>query len=209
MSEKAESPGPPQTPIAIFDEFLVAEEWRHLLDYTLGHAEAFAATQVIGANGESRLDQRYRRSKVLFDLGPFHQMFVDRLLTFLPHVVSRIGDPGFGVSQVEVQLTGTNNQEFFRIHTDNDSAEVSGRRLTFVYFFYREPRGFAGGELRIYDTLREDGQARAVGPYRVVYPLQNQIVFFPSGCLHEVLPVGAPSGDFADSRFTVNGWFHQ
>jgi Rps23 Pro-64 3,4-dihydroxylase Tpa1-like proline 4-hydroxylase len=209
MSENIESPGPPQTPIAIFDEFLVAEEWRHLLDYTLRNAEAFASTQVIGANGESRLDQRYRRSKVLFDLGPFHQLFVDRLLAFLPHVVSRLGDPGFGVSQVEVQLTGTNNQEFFRIHTDNDSAEVSGRRLTFVYFFYREPRGFAGGELRIYDTLREDGQARAAGPYRVVYPLQNQVVFFPSGCLHEVLPVGAPSGDFADSRFTVNGWFHQ
>jgi Rps23 Pro-64 3,4-dihydroxylase Tpa1-like proline 4-hydroxylase len=205
----SENTSPPQTPIAIFDEFLVAEEWRHLLDYTLRNAEAFAATQVIGANGESRFDQRYRRSKVLFDLGPFHQLFVDRLLTFLPHVVSRLGDPGFAVSQVEVQLTGTNNQEFFRIHTDNDSAEVSGRRLTFVYFFYREPRGFAGGELRIYDTRHEDGQAKATGPYHVVYPLQNQVVFFPSGCLHEVLPVGAPSGDFADSRFTVNGWFHQ
>lgn len=198
-----------QTPIAIFDEFLVAEEWRHLLDYTLGRTEAFAATQVIGANGESRLDQRYRRSKVLFDLGPYHQLFVDRLLTFLPHVVSSLGDPGFSVSQVEVQLTGTNHQEFFRIHTDNDSSEVSGRRLTFVYFFYREPRGFAGGELRIYDTQRENGQTTAAGPYHVIQPTQNQVVFFPSGCLHEVLPVGAPSGDFADSRFTINGWFHQ
>ncbi len=205
----AENTQPAQTPIAIFDEFLVAAEWRQLLDYTLGHAQAFAATQVIGANGESRLDTRYRRSKVLFDLGPYQQMFVDRLLTFLPHVVSRLGDPGFGVSHVEVQLTGTNHQEFFRIHTDNDSSEVHGRRLTFVYFFYREPRGFAGGELRIYDTQRENGHASAIGPYHVIHPMQNQVVFFPSGCLHEVLPVGAPSGDFSDSRFTVNGWFHQ
>jgi SM-20-related protein len=198
----------PQTPIAVFDEFLVAEEWRNLLDFTLSHAQAFTATQVIAGNGEARLDNRYRRSKAIFDLGPFHHLFVNRLLTFLPHVVSRLGDPGFGVSQMEVQLTGTNNQEFFRMHTDNDSGEVSGRRLTFVYFFYREPRGFDGGELRIFDTHRENGAATAVGPYHVIYPMQNQVVFFNSSCLHEVMPVGCSSGDFADSRFTVNGWFH-
>jgi Rps23 Pro-64 3,4-dihydroxylase Tpa1-like proline 4-hydroxylase len=198
----------PQTPIATFDEFLVAEEWRRLLDFTLGNARAFMSTQVIGTNGESRLDNRYRRSRALFDLGPFHQLFVDRLLTFLPHVVTRLGDPGFAVSQMEVQLTGTNNQEFFKVHTDNDSSEVSGRRITFVYFLYREPRGFDGGELRIYDTRRDQGAAVAAGPFHVVYPQQNQIVFFNSGCLHEVMPVGCPSGDFADSRFTVNGWFH-
>lgn len=198
----------PQTPIAVFDEFLVAEEHRNLLAFTLAHTQTFAATQVIGSNGESRLDDRYRRSRAIFDLGPFHQPFVDRLLTFLPYVVTRLGDPGFGVSQMEVQLTGTNNQEFFRIHTDNDSGEVSGRRITFVYFFYREPRGFDGGELRIYDTYRENGAAVAAGPYHVIYPAQNQIVFFSSSSLHEVMPVGCPSGDFADSRFTVNGWFH-
>jgi SM-20-related protein len=198
----------PQTPIAVFDEFLAAEEWRQLLDFAMSHAQVFASTQVIGSDGGSRLDNRYRRSRALFDLGPFHQLFSDRLLTFLPYVVSRLGDPGFAVSQMEVQLTGTNNQEFFRIHTDNDSGEVSGRRITFVYFFYREPRGFDGGELRIYDTHRDDGAAVVVGPYRVIYPTQNQVVFFNSSCLHEVMPVACPSGDFADSRFTVNGWFH-
>jgi Rps23 Pro-64 3,4-dihydroxylase Tpa1-like proline 4-hydroxylase len=39
--------------------------------------------------------------------------------------------------------------------------------------------------------------------------MQNQIVFFPSETLHEVLPVECPSGEFADSRFTVNGWLHR
>ena len=198
----------PQTSIAIFDEFLAAEEWRSLINYVMQNAQAFAATQVIGSNGESRNDGRYRRSRALFDLGSFHELFSRRLLTFLPYVVSRLGDPGFAVSQMEVQLTGTNHQEFFRMHTDNDSVDVSGRRITFVYFFFREPRGFDGGELRIYDTHRENSAAVAEGPYHTIQPAQNQVVFFNSSTLHEVMPVNCPSGDFADSRFTVNGWFH-
>jgi Rps23 Pro-64 3,4-dihydroxylase Tpa1-like proline 4-hydroxylase len=199
----------PQTPAAIFDEFLVGQEWRALLDFTLSHAEQFGATEVIGSNGHGRLDQSYRRSRVIFDLGPFHQLFAERLLTFLPHVLLRLSYPAFPVSQMEIQLTGTNNGEYFRVHTDNDHGQVAGRVLTFVYFFYREPRGFDGGALRIYDTARDNGTAARVGPYRDVCPEQNQVVFFDSGCLHEIIPVRCPSGDFADSRFTVNGWFHR
>jgi Rps23 Pro-64 3,4-dihydroxylase Tpa1-like proline 4-hydroxylase len=201
--------GPPQTPVVIFDEFLVAQEWRALLEYTLSRQPEFSVTQVIGSDGASRLDERYRRSRVLFDLGPFYQLFADRLMTFLPHVLSRLNYPWFPVSQLEIQLTGTNNGEFFRVHTDNDAGEVSGRALTFVYFFYREPRGFAGGELRIHDTFRDYGHPTALGPHRIIEPLQNQVVFFDSSCLHEIVPVDCHSGDFADSRFTVNGWFHR
>jgi SM-20-related protein len=201
--------GAPQTPVVIFDEFLVAQEWRSLLDFTLNQVSGFAATQVIGGDGNSRLDHNYRRSRVLFDLGHFHQLFAERLLTFLPHVLARLNYPWFPVTQMEVQLTATNNGEYFRVHTDNDAGEVSGRALTFVYFFYRQPRSFTGGELMIYDTARNNNHATALGPYRAVSPLQNQVAFFDSGCLHEIVPVGCPSGDFADSRFTVNGWFHR
>jgi len=201
--------GRPQTPVAIFDEFLVAQEWRALLDFTLSHAAQFCATEVIGSNGQSRLDQTYRRSRVIFDLGPFHQRFADRLLTFLPHVLLRLSHPAFPVSQMEIQLTATNNGEYFRAHTDNDHGQVAGRALTFVYFFHREPRGFDGGALRIYDTANNNGTATRAGPYRDIYPEQNQVIFFNSSCLHEIVPVRCPSGDFADSRFTVNGWFHR
>ncbi len=205
MTENAQ----PQTPVVIFDEFLAAEEWRGLVTYTLGRMPDFRATQVIGADGHGYEDQRTRRSRVLYDLGPFQQLFVDRLMTFFPHVLTRLGQPWFHVAHVELQLTGTNNGEYFRMHADNGSGEAWSRHLTFVYFFHREPRAFAGGELRIYDTGANADHPVALGPYRVVYPLQNQVVLFPSGCLHEILPVGCPSGDFADSRFTVNGWLHR
>jgi|HubBroStandDraft_4_1064222.scaffolds.fasta_scaffold428428_2 SM-20-related protein len=199
----------PLTPIVIFDEFLVVEEWRGLLDYALSSAESFRQTEVIGPDGGSLLDLQNRRSRVLFELGPYDSLFWHRLLTFLPQVLLRLGLPEFGVSQLEIQLTATNQNEFFRAHTDNESQGVQGRAITFVYFFHREPRGFDGGELRIFDTELHDGRAVAVGPSRLVYPDQNQAVFFSSSCLHEILPVFCPSEDFADSRFTVNGWFHR
>lgn len=199
----------PSTPVVILDEFLVAEEWRALLEYTFRRTPDFQKTHVIGAGGSNHLDYQTRRSLVLFDVGPFAQVFSERLTTFLPHVLTRLRQPPFPVSHIEIQLTGTGNGEFFRRHTDNGSPDVASREVTFVYFFHREPRPFSGGELRIYDTVTDNGSAHPAGPHRVVYPMQNQAVFFPSGCLHEILPVGCPSGEFCDRRFTVNGWFHR
>jgi Rps23 Pro-64 3,4-dihydroxylase Tpa1-like proline 4-hydroxylase len=49
----------------------------------------------------------------------------------------------------------------------------------------------------------------AAGSYQSIEPRQNQIVFFPCSTLHEITPVQCGSRDFADSRFTVNGWLHQ
>ena len=199
----------PTTPIVIFDEFLVVQEWRGLLEFALNRASDFVATQVINANGANQLDDHTRRSRVLYDLGIYQQVFTDRLLTFLPHVLARLGHEPFPVSNIEVQLTATNNGEYFRVHNDNDAGPVRGREITFVYFFHREPRAFFGGELRIFDTQWENESTVATGPYRVIHPLQNQVVFFPSYCLHEILPVGCPSGQLSDSRFTVNGWIHR
>ncbi len=199
----------PQTPVMIFDEFLVAEEWRMLVDFTLGNTGLFTATQVIGANGDSHHDYHTRRSRVLYDLGTYQQVFSNRLMAFLPHVLTRLGRPWFPVSWIEIQLTATNHGEYFRTHADSGSGEASSRFITFVYFFHREPRAFGGGELRIYDTQATNDHASPSGPFRTVYPLQNQVIFFPSECLHEVMPVNCPSADFADSRFTVNGWLHR
>jgi Rps23 Pro-64 3,4-dihydroxylase Tpa1-like proline 4-hydroxylase len=199
----------PQTPVVIFDEFLVAQELRELLEFTLTREPCFAHTEVIGGNGEGRRDLDYRRSRVLFDLEGFDRVFSERLKTFMPRILTGLGIGPFDVSQIEIQLTGTNNSEFFRMHTDNDAPPVARRLITFVYFFHREPRAFSGGELRIHDSYRSADRTLASGPYRIVYPQQNQIVFFYSGTLHEILPVGCPTGQFADSRFTVNGWFHQ
>jgi Rps23 Pro-64 3,4-dihydroxylase Tpa1-like proline 4-hydroxylase len=198
----------PTSRVAFFDEFLAAEEWRRLLDYTFSSASAFRETNVL-SDDEDRLDHEMRRSLVLFELDGFRDLFAERLMAFLPQILTELDHPWFPVSQIEVQLTGTGDGEYFRTHTDDGSVGVSGRTVTFVYFFHREPCPFAGGELRIYDTVNDNGRTAPSGGWRSIYPAQNQVVFFPSYYLHEILPVSSPSGAFVDRRFTVNGWLHR
>jgi SM-20-related protein len=201
--------GASHAPVVMLDEFLVAEEWAGLMQYAFDHRDDFCATRVIGNGGGNELDREYRRSRVLFDVGHYRDVFIERILTHLPRVLSGLGHPQFSVSEVEVQLTATNNGEFFRRHNDNGADCLRSRLITFVYFFYREPRPFAGGELCIYDTAFEDGQFRTTGPCTVITPTQNQMLFFVSDYVHEVLPVQCTSDEIWDSRFTVNGWLHR
>jgi Rps23 Pro-64 3,4-dihydroxylase Tpa1-like proline 4-hydroxylase len=196
-------------PLVVLDEFLVAQEWAGLLHYTLKRGADFANSGVLGAGGASHTDDSYRRSRVLYDLGDCQTMFVDRIMTFLPHVLARLRLPPFPISHFEVQLTATNDGQFFRQHSDNDAGPLRSRTLTFVYYFFREPKAFRGGALRLHDPQLDKRGKLTPGAYQTVHPIQNQIIFFPSNCLHEVMPVECPSREFSDSRFTVNGWVHQ
>ena len=196
-------------PAIVFDEFLVAHEWSWLLNYTLSRRADFENTGVLNDQGESSVDRSYRRSSVVFDVDSFSHVFTDRILRFWPTILDSLNLEWFQISGIEVQMTATGDGEFFRMHSDDGSEPVSSRALTFVYYYHTEPKPFTGGELRLYGTEYRNGHPEPNGSYRVVMPLQNQIVFFPSGTLHEVLQVDSPSQDFAGSRFTVNGWFHR
>jgi SM-20-related protein len=198
-----------RTPLVVLDEFLVAQEWAGLLQYTLRRGEAFTQSGILDAGGANRTDNAYRRSQVLYELSSCQNLFVDRIASYLPHVLARLRQPPFPISRFEVQMTATNDGQFFRTHRDDDSDSVRTRAISFVYYFFREPRGFQGGALRLYDSQLDQNGNVTSGEYQTIQPAQNQIVFFPSNCMHEVLPVRCDSGDFADSRFTVNGWVHR
>ncbi len=197
------------TPLVLLDEFLVAQEWAGLLQYTLRRGGEFTGSGVLDAGGASRTDDGYRRSQVLYELHRCENLFIDRIRSYLPHILARLHMPPFPVSRFELQLTATNDGQFFKPHRDDDSNSVRTRAITFVYYFYQEPRAFRGGALRIYDSQLDESGNLSAGQFQTIHPAQNQIVFFPSDCLHEVLPVECSSGELADSRFTVNGWIHR
>ena len=84
------------------------------------------------------------------------------------------------------------------------------RELSCIYYVHRQPRGFAGGELRLYDCLESDGERRAAAtPSRASSRISNRMVAFRSDEFHEAMPVRCPSGEFADSRFAVTTWLHR
>jgi Rps23 Pro-64 3,4-dihydroxylase Tpa1-like proline 4-hydroxylase len=194
----------------VLDEFLTSAELKALMQSILEREPQFQVSEVLspGITGGA-IDYEQRRSRVLMDLGGHEKVITDRLLTCLPRVLQRWGRDPFAISRIESQITASNHGDFFRCHSDDGMPEVASREITFVYFFHREPKAFSGGELRIYDSAPENDGNRAVSSYRVIVPEQNQLVVFASGLSHEITPVRCPSGQFVDSRFTVNGWLHK
>ncbi len=191
----------------ILDEFLTSPELNTLTQYVLEHEMLFEMSEVLspGVTGGA-VDYDHRRSRVLMDLGGHEKMISDRVLTCLPRVLKKWGRDPFSISRVETQTTASNHGDFFHCHVDNGAEAVAAREITFVYFFHREPKQFSGGELRIYDSRRENDNYVPTANYRTIVPEQNQLILFASGLSHEITPVDCPSGRFADSRFTVNGW---
>jgi SM-20-related protein len=191
----------------VLDEFLGPQELEELTRFTLEHESDFSASSVVSPNAESGVvNYDHRRSRVLMDLGHHENVMLDRIKSVLPMVLDKLGMEEFALTGVEAQVTASNDGDFFHFHSDNGSERVRSRHLTFVYFFHREPRQFDGGELRIHDSHLEDGTYVSDDTYQTIAPQQNQIVFFPCELLHEITPVKCASQQFADSRFTLNGW---
>jgi 2OG-Fe(II) oxygenase superfamily len=205
----AEQPSVLPAHCVLLDEFLAPEELHELMQDTLGREMEFRISEVIapGVPG-SVTDFDHRRSRVLMELGSRSQVLLSRLQGCLPRALRKLGRDPFRPSRVEMQITASNDGDFFRWHSDNGDGSLATREITFVYFFHREPKRFRGGELRIYDSRWENGTYVPTENYRAIVPQQNQVVLFDSSLTHEITPVECPSQAFADSRFTANGWFH-
>jgi SM-20-related protein len=190
------------------EEFLTVADLRAVMDFALAHEKQFEFSTVVSATERTgSVNFEYRRSRVLYDLGELGESFRDRIRRALPRVLERLGIPARTAQQIDVQMTATNDGEFFKIHTDNSTPKHRSRKLSFVYFFHREPMAFIGGELRLYN-LRSFAQRPPEPRFTSITPVQNQIFFFRSELLHEITLVNCPSKVFADSRFALNGWIH-
>ncbi len=201
--------GSPRKMLAL-EEFVTASEFRRIVGYALEQESSFQPSLMLDSNRPAaQVDETRRKSTVLIHPVEIGALFRERITSVLPFVLRQFGLPALEIRRIDVQITATNDNEFFLPHVDNFSESVRTRRLSFVYFFHREPKAFSGGELRIFDLTRNDPVARLHASFTEVAPAQNQIVFFPSGLLHEIAAVECPSRAFEDGRFTVNGWIYQ
>jgi len=205
-----DAPGSVRAQCVVLDEFLAPQELDELMRYTLQRESDFQISEVISPSGaEDAIDYDHRRSRVLMELGKHQDVIVKRIRVALPQVLQQLGMQEFPVNWVETQITASNDGDFFHMHSDDGQDSIASRKLTFVYFFHRDPCPFKGGELRLHDAILPEERYGNAGSYQTVIPEQNQIVFFASSLSHEITPVECPSRAFADSRFTVNGWLRE
>jgi SM-20-related protein len=187
------------------DGFLTDEERAWLRDTVIAAQGEFRSSWT---NDDTAKD--YRQSLVLNAPEAIVRLVVGKIRTVMPEVMAKLQLPPFPVGQIECQVTASADGSYFRVHTDSGQRDVDAKRqLTYVYYFNRDPKGFTGGELRVYDDEIRNAKLARTETFRVIEPRNNSIVFFNAAVMHEVTPVQVPSKDFRDSRFTVNGWVHR
>ncbi|MGD1809372.1 2OG-Fe(II) oxygenase [Dapis sp. BLCC M126] len=187
----------------LIENFLTNSDTEQLLNYVLQRKSDFVPTTT------STKAENYRRSLVLHSFPKFQELIVNRIKEIFPDVLNKLSIPAFSIAEIESQLTAHNDNNFYKIHNDNGSPDTTSRVLTYVYYFYREPKAFAGGNLIIYDSKLKGKHYVKADTFKTVEPKNNSIVFFLSRYMHEVLPVTCPYQYFADSRFTINGWIRR
>ncbi|HET7033160.1 MAG TPA: 2OG-Fe(II) oxygenase [Casimicrobiaceae bacterium] len=192
-------------PFVQLDGFLSASELEWLRDTVLGAQSRFVSSWT---SDDSVKD--YRQSLVLQAPAEVERLIVGKIRAVMPEVIPNLRMPLFTVGRVECQVTASTDGSYFRPHTDQGKSAIdTTRKLTYVYYFNREPKRFNGGELRVYDDEFQNGKYSSTDTFQVVEPRNNSIVFFNAAIMHEVAQVQIPSKDFGDSRFTVNGWIHR
>ena len=177
-----------------------------LLEYAFNNEHRFDKS-VLGTSEST--DASVRHSLSLPDLGEHRAAIEKRVAAWIPGLLADLGVTPFQSTGFETELLAYGHGAFFQRHIDlyagaARSATGADRLLSIVYYFFREPRGFEGGVLRLHTGAglpQGDGER-----YVDISVEQDMAVAFSSWLPHEVLGVRCPTGEFRDSRFSINCW---
>ncbi|QJE72249.1 2OG-Fe(II) oxygenase [Aerophototrophica crusticola] len=143
-----------------------------LLDYVYANRDRFEVAKV-GGKDEATLSVRV--ASILNDTGPYRALFEAKVREMLPQVTKDLGVPAVDPKRIEVQLAAHGDGAFYARHLDIQTGSQEGPRrlVSMVYYFYRLPKAFTGGALRLY----------ALGPNaptQDVEPARDSLLAFPA-----------------------------
>ena len=205
LPEAVEPRGVWPAPFVRMTSFLTNERCDRLMALACAERGRLRPARVEAGKGESvvnperritfETDPRVRRA-----VGPW---FLPKVRSALPEARARLrmeGGGGYDVQtwNMRVYVAGA----FYTAHRD----DVENRKLSFVYFFHREPRRFSGGDLLLYDADAETAHCPFEAFSRIV-PVRNSIVFFPSRSWHRSPPCTATRTTSGADGFVLNGHF--
>lgn len=173
-----------------------------LLSHAIGEQSRSHPGKVAGTSRDGALvDSDVRKVTVVHGTREITAAFEGLVETWLPNVRASLGMRPAPHGEVEVSIVAYGDGDRYVRHIDTYTGlAASGppREITFVSYFFREPRRFTGGALRLFDIHARE--------HVDIDPACGLVTAFPSWLPHEVLPVACPSGDFADRRFAANIW---
>lgn len=178
-----------------------------LLRHAIASQHVFRPT---GVNGVVEPNLPVRRSVFTDDIGELRGVIERQVAQVIPDLTRELGLSPFETGQIEIEMVAHADGGFYTRHIDTCTGpsrpESGDRVISCVYYFFRQPKSFSGGELRLY-PLRSKAEP---APAAIDVAIENDtLVAFSSWMPHEVLPVSNPSTAFEDSRFSINCWVYR
>lgn len=206
-----EGPVDARCPHLKYRNVLGAAQVAGLLNYVVDRQRDFQLGAMQNRDTRERLmDSSLRHSLCLKDLGGFADPIKAFVAAAAGPAIHALNLTEPRVEPKEFAITAYPDRGHISEHIDTRSGSDRLRILSCVYYFSATPRPFSGGELRLYGFPKWAAPGRAAPlPYLDIAPETDTLVIFPSWLRHEVRPVHAPSGAWADSRFTINCWIHR
>lgn len=115
-------------------------------------------------------------------------------------ILSTLEIKNFAIGTVETNCVIYGNNNYFKRHQDTFTSVRKKRRISWVYYFHKEPKPFSGGELIFYKGNEEIAR---------VAPQAGMLIVFDSSMFHEVLAVHVKSNEFENGRFTITGFINE
>jgi SM-20-related protein len=200
--------------IQMFD-ILREDELAELQNWAIGNENLFEPAKVFSPGGHTQAINVDRRTALkLRDFGPMAPMLRQRLMERLPEIMKGTGYSGPQPTSLEFELNAYGEGGHFGAHMDVSAGPNrrpvgakpgEDRVISAVYYFYKEPKAFSGGALRLFPFVA--GKHSTESNSVAYEPQQNSLVAFPSWAWHQVERVSCPSDSFADYRFGLNCWF--
>ncbi|RYD67819.1 MAG: hypothetical protein EOP58_02195, partial [Sphingomonadales bacterium] len=172
-------------PFVRIENFLRPDEQARLWEVVADPAASFFAGSVKGDAGES--DNVYlRKAEVMRRAGPVRQWFMPQALELIEQddVLARLGFSRFALGRFELQVTRHADGAHLWCHRDIGPAHPD-RHISYVYYFHRQPRGFSGGDLLLFDQDAKGVRGDLLAFTRII-PTDNMLILFPSDRWHSV-----------------------
>lgn len=189
--------------LAIFDNFLGDEAAADLLALVLSNQSAFAPS-CMSRYQTGEVDRQIRRSSTFSgDWIEHRERFRAAIDQITPELLEATGVRDWSPKKMQIEMAVHRDGDFFRTHCDTlvGKHRTNGVRLiSAVYYFFREPRSFEGGQLAVFDPR---------GSQEIIEPEHDRLVVFPSFLPHEVRTISVPGDEFVNARFSVNCWLNR
>ena len=188
-------------PVGIFDNFLGPERAAVALDFALLHRGGFETSAVVTEDGPI-IDPALRSSESFTgDWSEIRELFGEAIMAQRADILAAANAPDFEQDELDLQLVASRDGGLFGLHSDTgtgDDRMDADRVVSSVYYMHRLPKAFSGGELVMH--------AIGGGETRVIEPVHDRLVVFPSFAPHEVARIIVPGDAFEDARFSINCW---